>query len=97
MNDPCRSDDGHARASPGAGDRPAVQTPADVRRLLAEQITQLTANPDLDPLRKARQLALLARVTLQAMEIESLDARVEAIETVLRRRKHHSVRKERTP
>ena len=97
MNDPCRSDDGHARASRAAGDRPAVQTPADVRRLLAEQITQLRANPDLDPLRKARQLALLARVTLQAMEIESLDARAEAIETVLRRRKDHSVRKERTP
>ena len=86
------TDDGRDR-HPGAGHPRGVQTPADVRRLLADQISQLTANPDLDPLRKAGQLALLARVTLQAMEIESLDGRVEAIETVLRRRKERPARK----
>jgi len=90
------TDDGRDR-HPGAGHPRGVQTPADVRRLLADQISQLTANPDLDPLRKAGQLALLARVTLQAMEIESLDGRVEAIETVLRRRKEHPARKAMAP
>ena len=91
------TDDGCDRAHPGAGHPPAVKTPADVRRLLADQISQLTVNPDLDPLRKARQLAQLARVVLRAMEIESLDGRVEAIETVLRRRKERAARKEMAP
>jgi hypothetical protein len=36
-------------------------------------------------------------VTLRAMEIESLDGRVEAIETVLRRRKERAARKEMAP
>ena len=83
------TNDGRDRPHPGAGRPPVIHTPADVRRLLAEQISQLTANPDLDPLGKARQLAQLARVALRAMESESLDARVEAIETALRRRKEH--------
>ncbi len=64
-----------------------VETAADVRRVLAEAIDHLTANPDLDPLQKARVLAELARVVLRAIELGNLAARVEAIEAVLRRRK----------
>jgi hypothetical protein len=90
MSHPRRSDD-------GAGHPPAIQAPADVRRLLAEQISQLTTNPDLDPLRKARQLSQLAQVLLRAMEIESVAARVEAIETTLRRRKGDLARKVTAP
>src|SRR4030095_15994113 len=63
-----------------------VQTAADVWRVLAEQIAQLTANPDLDPARKAGLLAQLARVTLRALEVATLEARIAAIEAVLRRR-----------
>src|SRR4030095_1718389 len=63
-----------------------VQTAADVWRVLAEQIAQLTANPDLDPARKARLLAQLAPATLRAIEVATLEARVAAIEAVLRRR-----------
>jgi hypothetical protein len=63
-----------------------VQTAADVRRVLGEQIAQLTANPDLDPARKARLLAQLAPATLRAIEVATLEARVAAIEAVLRRR-----------
>ncbi len=80
-------DDGRARVQPGAGAPQSVKTAADVRSLLAAQITQLTANPDLDPLRKAGQLAQLARVALRAMEQENLDARVQAIESALKLRK----------
>jgi hypothetical protein len=91
------TEDGCDQTHPGADHPPAVKTPADIRRLLADQISQLTANPDLDPLRKARLLTQLAGVTLRAMEIESLDGRVEAIETVLRRRKERAARKEMAP
>jgi hypothetical protein len=90
-------DEGRARAHPGARDPHPVQTAADVRSLLAQQITQLTANPDLDPLRKAGQLAQLARVALRAIELASLEARVQAVETVLRLRKDDETLKETSP
>ncbi len=60
--------------------RHPVRTPADVRRVLATEIERVAANPDLDPIRKAQTLAQLTRVALRAMELETLDARVEAIE-----------------
>lgn len=67
--------------------RPGVQSPADVRRLLAMEIENVKANPDLDPIQKARVIAPLARAVLHAMELENLDARVEAIQSALKRRK----------
>jgi hypothetical protein len=72
----------------------AVQTAADVRQVLAEEIEQLTANPDLDPLRKAGRLAQLAQVMLRAIALATLEARVEAVEAVLRLRKHDRTPKE---
>ncbi len=80
-------DAGRARVHFGAGAPQSVQTAADVRSLLAAQITQLTANPDLDPLRVAGQLAQLARVALRAIELANLEARVQAVEAALRLRK----------
>jgi hypothetical protein len=71
-----------------------VQTAADVRRVLAEEIAQLTANPDLEPLGKAGRLAQLARVALRAIELANLEARVEAVEAVLRLRKDEQLFKE---
>jgi hypothetical protein len=64
-----------------------VRTPADVRRVLATEIERVAANPDLDPIRKAQTLAQLTRVALRAMELETLDARLEAIESALKVRK----------
>jgi len=58
-----------------------------VRRLLATEIESVAANPDLDPVDKARILAQLGRVALRAMELETLGARVEAIESALKFRK----------
>jgi hypothetical protein len=92
-----RDDGGRAGPHPGADEPPLVQTAADVRSLLAAQITLLTANPDLDPLRKAGQLAQLARVALRAIELDNLEARMEAVETVLRLRKDDQARKETSP
>jgi hypothetical protein len=68
-------------------DRQPIRTAADVRHLLATEIERLAANPDLDPIGKARVLAQLAGVALRAMERETLEARVEAIETALKVRK----------
>jgi hypothetical protein len=69
-----------------------------VRSLLAAQITQLTANPDLDPLRRAGQLAQLARVALRAIELANLEARVQAVEAALRlRQEDQTLLEETTP
>ncbi len=68
------------------GPRQHVRTPADVRRVLATEIESVAANPDLDPIQKARVVAQLARAALRAMELETLDARVQAIESALKRR-----------
>ncbi len=75
-----------ARKIDTPSNRPGVQSPADVRRLLAMEIENVKANPDLDPIQKARVVALLARAALHAMELETLDARAQAIESALKRR-----------
>ena len=68
-------------ASTEGRNRVQVQTAGDVRRLLAAEIESLVANPDLDPIAKARVLAHVTRVALRAMEQETLEARIEAIES----------------
>ena len=70
-------------ASTAGRNRVQVQTAGDVRRLLAAEIESLVANPDLDPIGKARVLAQLMAVTLRAIDRETLEARVEAIEAAL--------------
>ncbi len=67
--------------------RQGVQTAADVRRMLATQIEHVRANPDLDPIRKAQVIAQLTRVVLRAIELDTLQARLESIETTLKLRK----------
>jgi hypothetical protein len=72
-------------AARGAGSNGLqVRTAADVRHLLVAEIESLTANPDLDPIAKARILAQLMAVALRAIERETLEARVEAIEATLK-------------
>ena len=68
--------------------RPGLETAADVRRRLAAEIEEITAHPDLDPLRKAQVLAQLARAVLHAIELATLEARVEALEAALKVRSH---------
>jgi hypothetical protein len=64
--------------------------------MLGEQMEYLRANPDLDPFRRAGLLAQLASVALRAIELSTLEARVEAVEAALRIRKnHHSSKEER--
>jgi len=68
--------------------QPGLETAADVRRRLAAEIEEITAHPDLDPLRKAQVLAQLARAVLHAIELATLEARVEALEAALKVRSH---------
>ena len=74
--------------------RHPVRTPADVRRVLATEIERVAANPDLDSIRKAQVLAQLTRVALRAMELETLEARVQAIESTLKFRKEARAQEE---
>jgi hypothetical protein len=74
-------------ASDSMPNRHPVRTPADVRHVLATEIERVATNPDLDPIRKAQTLAQLTRVALRAMELETLEARVQAIESTLKFRK----------
>ena len=76
--------------------RPGLQTAADVRRWLAAEIEAISAHPDLDPLRKAHVLAHLARAVLHAIELATLEARVEALEAALNVRSHRPT-KEKKP
>lgn len=89
-------DDAQHRAANGQdrlrGD--AVLTATNVCWMLAQEIEHLRTNPDLDPLRKAGLLAQLTRVALRAIELSTLEARVEAVETALRLRKTHRPSKE---
>jgi hypothetical protein len=56
--------------------------------MLATQIETVSANPDLDPIRKAHVIARLAHIALRAIELDDLQARVESIETTLKFRKN---------
>jgi len=58
---------------------------------------QLRANPDLDPLQKAGRLAQLGQVILRAIELDTLEMRVQALEATLRLRKVDQTVKETSP
>ena len=60
--------------------------PADVLAVLAEQANAVRADPGADPLERARTLGFLAGVALRAMEARNLDARLAAVERVLKLR-----------
>jgi hypothetical protein len=65
-----------------------------VRRVLATEIERVTANPDLDPLRKAQVVGQLAREVLHAIKLATLEARVEALEAALKVRSNPPPTKE---
>ena len=94
MNQRTEREDGRPRTQPKAGDPEAIRTAADVRRLLSEQITLLISKPDLDPLQKAGRLAQLAQVALRAIEVATLEARVDAMEAALRLQQNNQTSKE---
>jgi hypothetical protein len=73
--------------SDSARARRRIRTAASVRELLADEIASVTAHPDLEPLDRARVVTGLAHAALQAIKLETLEARVDALEQTLRFRK----------
>lgn len=63
-----------------------LDVPADVLALLAEQANAVRQDQAIDPLERARTLGLLAGLALRAIEARDLDARLEAVERVLKLR-----------
>jgi hypothetical protein len=67
-----------------------IRTAADVRGQLEVEIVRLTAQPDLDPLKRARAVADLARVVLLAIKLSTIDDRMAALEETLKWRRDSS-------
>jgi hypothetical protein len=65
----------------------ALDMPADVLALIAEQVNAVRADRTADPLDQARTLGFLATVALRTMEARDLSARLEAVERVLKLRR----------
>jgi hypothetical protein len=64
-----------------------LDSPADVLALLEEQVNAVRADPMTDPSERARTLGMLAGLALRAMDSRDLQARLEAVERVLKLRK----------
>ena len=67
-----------------------LETPADVLALIAEQVNAVRADALTEPTEKARILGMLSSVALRCIEAKDLDARLEAVERVLKLRKDSS-------
>jgi len=65
----------------------AIKTPADVVLVLAEQMNVARSDLAADPLDRARTIGLLAGVMLRAMLSGEAEARLMAVEHVLKLRK----------
>jgi hypothetical protein len=79
----------------GGGERPGrpqlpapfrLETARAVLALVEEQVNAVRADPALGTLERARCLGYLAGIALRAVESGELEARLEALESVLKRR-----------
>src|SRR3954468_3880791 len=64
-----------------------VETPADLLAVLAEQINLARADAAAEPQERARTVAGLAAVAVRVMEAGEKEARLAAVERVLRLRR----------
>jgi hypothetical protein len=64
--------------------RRAIRTSADVQRLLEVEILRLLAEPEGEPLKRARMIAELARVMLLAIRQGTLEDRLAALTETLK-------------
>jgi hypothetical protein len=72
-----------------------LDSPADVLELLNEQVNVLRADPLIDPVERARTLGLLGALALRAMDSRDLQARLEAVERVLKLRRENEREQEK--
>jgi hypothetical protein len=78
-----------ARGGPAPAPRP-LGTAADVVALLHEQVQAARADASATPLERARVIGQLAGQARQAIETAVIEARLEALQAVLRARKEPS-------
>jgi hypothetical protein len=64
-----------------------LKTAADVLELLRGQVAAVLAAPDCTTLERARTVGYLATITLKAIEVGDVAARLEAVEAVLKQRR----------
>jgi hypothetical protein len=84
-----------SRTPPGRVDLPApfrLRVAQDLVGLLEEQIDAVRGDPCAGTLEKARCVSSLVNVALRALEQRDLTARIEALESVLKRREPGSAR-----
>lgn len=75
--------------TPGKTELPStfrLQTAKDVLNLLQEQINAVRDDAEAGTLEKARCIGYLAAIALKAVETANLEARIEALEAVLKGR-----------
>jgi hypothetical protein len=77
----------NGRDADGARDADSTRLPRRRARAAAEQVNQVRADPTTDPTERARTLGMLSGLALRAMDSRDLDARLEAVERVLKLRK----------
>jgi hypothetical protein len=65
----------------------SIKAPADVILVLAEQMNVARADLAADPLDRARTIGMLGSVLLRAMDSGEAEARLMAVENVLKLRK----------
>jgi hypothetical protein len=65
-----------------------LRTASDVLDLLEEQVDAVVKDTESTALEKARCIGFLCGVTLRAIEAGDMAARLEAVESVLKARKH---------
>src|SRR5687768_17321865 len=61
-----------------------VNSPADLVRVLAEQVNAVRADVKAGPVERARTVGMLAAVALRAIEAGETQARLDAVERALR-------------
>jgi hypothetical protein len=64
-----------------------LDSPEDVLAVLGEEVNRVRSDLRLDPAERARTVGFLAGVALRAIEAKDLEARLHAVERVLKLRK----------
>jgi hypothetical protein len=67
--------------------RCVIRTTKDLHQLLDAEIARLTAQPDLDPLKRARAMSEITRVMLLAIKQGTIEDRIAALEEELKWRR----------
>lgn len=60
-----------------------ITAPSHIRQLITEQINRLRLNDELDDIARARAIAYLSQISLQAMRSDDIEKRLQVLEDKL--------------